>query len=252
MMQGYVGGFGCATAKLMAIGEAPGRWEVEQGVPFVGPAGQIVDSCFAAAGIDRDEVYLTNVVKVRPPDNKIKRLGELGYSIADFMPQLWDEIAAINPNCILALGGTALKALCGLDGIQKYRGSILQNVHSGVPKVIPTIHPATLLHENKEMKNWKVLQYIKFDFIRAAQQSLFRDLRLPDRSLQIARNSLDVIRFLERNQHHSWVSRDVETSRTIPLCIGLAFTPHEAMSIPLFNHIKIGRASCRERVSDYV
>jgi DNA polymerase I-like protein with 3'-5' exonuclease and polymerase domains len=124
-----------------------------------------------------------------------------------------------------------------LDGIQKYRGSILQNIHSGIPKVIASMHPASLLHAEKEMQNWKVLQYIKFDFIRAAQQSLFRDIRLPQRSLAIARNSLDVIRFFERSQHLEYMSRDVETCRTIPLCLGFAATPYDAISVPLLNDI---------------
>ena len=236
-MSKYVGGFGCSTAKLLICGEAPGQREEEQGTPFVGPTGDLVDSCLRVAGISRNDVYLTNVVKVRPPNNEIKRLSEIGYKIEDFLPQLWAEIEAISPNCILALGGTALHALCGLNGIQNYRGSILPNIHSGLPKVVPTIHPASMLHEDKEMKNWKVLQYIKFDFIRAAKQSLFKELCLPQRSLLIARNSLDFIRFLERNQHHEEASRDVETFKTIPLCVGISFTPWEAMSVPLFNHI---------------
>lgn len=236
-MENYVGGFGCSTARLMLVGEAPGKHEVDAGRPFVGPPGEMVDSCLRVAGLTRDEVYATNVVKVRPPNNEIKRLSELGYKIEDFLPQLWDEIATINPNCILALGSTALKALCGVDGIKKYRGSILPNIHTGLPKVIPTIHPATLMHQDKEMQNWKVLKYIEFDFVRAARESLCRELHTPQRSLLIARSSLDFIRFLERNQGNHVVSRDVETFKTIPLCTGLAFTPHEALSIPLFNHL---------------
>ena len=236
-MENYVGGFGNACAQLMVVGEAPGKHEVDLGYPFAGPSGEMVDSCLRAAGISRDDVYMTNVVKVRPPNNEIKRLGELGCKIEDFLPQLWDEVATIKPNCILALGNTALKALCGLDGIKKYRGSILQNIHSGLPKVVPSIHPASMLHEAKEMQNWKVLQYIKFDFIRAARQALFADLRLPQRSLNIARNSLDLVRFFERHSGQSEVSLDVETFKTLPLCIGLAFDAHEALSVPLFNHL---------------
>jgi len=236
-MSKYVGGFGCSAAKLMLVGEAPGKQEEEQGLPFVGAAGDLVDSCLRVAGVTRDDVYITNVVKVRPPNNEIKRLSEIGYNIEDFIPQLWDEVATINPNCILALGSTALTALCGLSGIQNYRGSILPNIHSGLPKVVPTIHPAALLHETKEMKNWKVLQYIKFDFIRAARESLSRELHTPQRSLVIARNSLDVIRFLERHSTQFGCALDVETFKTLPVCIGLALDEYEAISIPLFNHL---------------
>ncbi len=236
-MANYVGGCGNACAKLLIVGDAPGAHEVEIGTPFAGPSGSLVDECLRAAGMTRDEVYLTNVVKVRPPNNEIKRLGELGVKVEDFLPQLWEEINTIKPNCILALGGTALKALTGLDGIQKYRGSILPNCHSALPKVVPSIHPASLMHASKEMQNWKVLQYIKFDFIRAAQQSLFSDIRSPQRTLTVARNSLDVIRYMERHANATETSLDVETFKTIPLCIGLSASEHEAISVPLLNHI---------------
>src|SRR5678816_2339132 len=193
----YVPGVGNPSAKLMIVGEAPGHYEEQALEPFVGPSGKMVDECLNNAGVDRSEVYLTNVVKIRPPENEIYRLPELGTKIEDFLPQLWEEVAAINPNCILAFGNTALKALTGETGIQKFRGSILHNSRTGLPKVVPTIHPASLLHETDgKMKSYRDKAFIQFDVNRAVKQSLTRDWRAPDPLLHICKSSMDLIRYI--------------------------------------------------------
>src|SRR5690242_12619038 len=107
-MPKYVPGIGPSTAKLIIVGEAPGEREEQEGKPFVGPSGKIVDEVLANADIKSSEVYKTNVIKIRPPNNDIKKLLLLGKSIEDFIPQLWEEINAIKPNSILAFGNTAL------------------------------------------------------------------------------------------------------------------------------------------------
>lgn len=234
----YVPGSGNPSAKLMLVGEAPGGHEELEGVPFVGPAGKIVDEVLEKAGVDRSEVYVTNVVKIRPPDNKIHRLPELGTKIEDFLPQLWKEVEEINPNCILAFGNVALKALTGETGINDFRGSILPNVHNGLPKVVASIHPASLFHETQgKMRSYRDKAFIQFDVNRAVEQSLFRELRRPSRTLHIARNSLDLIRFLDRNIGRGLrtIAYDIETFKAIPMCIGFAFSKYEAISVPLFN-----------------
>ena len=139
----FVPGEGSSSAELMLVGEAPGKDEELEKRPFVGRAGHLLDDILKNCGVTREETYITNVVKVKPPDNKIYRLKEIGYTIDDFMPLLWREIASISPNCILALGGTALRALTGESGIHKWRGSILLTSR-GLPKVVPTLHPASL------------------------------------------------------------------------------------------------------------
>lgn len=136
----YVKGHGPNSAKLMVCGEAPGRDEENAGLNFVGATGKIVRTMLKELGTDPDSVYYTNVVKVRPPDNNIKLLHRLGVKIDDFIPQLWDEINSLRPNCILAFGNTALTALTGITvrakkgeesgGIKLYRGSILQSCYS--------------------------------------------------------------------------------------------------------------------------
>src|SRR5208337_4026136 len=207
----YVPGYGSSSAKLMIIGEAPGKNEEEQLRPFVGASGELLDQCLGS--VSRDDVYITNVCKVRPPNNKIKDLHLIGRSIEEFIPQLIEEINELSPNCILAVGNTALKVLTGEYGIEKFRGSILPSQYG--PKVVASIHPASLLHEAGEgMAKWRDLALIKHDVARAIEQSQFPEIRAPARSLQIARNSSDFIRFLDTYNSPGKVAFvDIETSR---------------------------------------
>jgi uracil-DNA glycosylase family 4 len=232
----YVGGEGPSSASLVAVGEAPGADEERMGRPFVGPSGKLVDSILESAGMPRQRVYVTNVVKIRPPNNKIKDLQLYGKTIADFLPQLYEEVRAISPNCVLAFGNTALEALTGHRGIEKYRGSILP-CNFGPFKVVATLHPASILHgeQDGKMRSWKDLTYIKWDAERAVEQTKFPELRLPQRNLMVCRNAQMLYRFLDSNKDRDLVSVDIETFRTMPICIGLAFDKENAMSIPLLN-----------------
>jgi uracil-DNA glycosylase len=232
----YVGGEGPSNAQLAAIGEAPGAEEERQGGPFKGSTGKIVDDIFLSLGIQRSSVYLTNVCKVRPPNNNIDNLKLIGRKIDDFIPQLQEEIRQLNPNAIIAFGNTALTALTGLHGIEKYRGSILPcNFHT--TKIIPTIHPASLLHsegEEGKLRSWKDLTYVKWDVKRAIEQSKFPEYNPPRRNLIVARDALQLDRFFRKYENNQYCSIDIETFKTIPLCISFAFSSGEAISVPLF------------------
>jgi uracil-DNA glycosylase family 4 len=229
-MHTLVDGHGDTHAKLVIVGEAPGADEEQTGIPFVGQSGALLDEALESAGIRRSDCYLTNVVKVRPPHNDISQLPLIGRTLEEFLPGLYEEIKVIQPNCILAVGNTALTALTGFKGIQKYRGSILYSSAVNC-KVVPCLHPALLLH--KEIA-WKEFAWIKFDIARAGEQSQFPEYRLPPRNLHIALNSLDVVRFLERAEGAPFVTLDVETHKTWAQCIGLAYDSTEAISIPTF------------------
>jgi DNA polymerase len=235
-MPNYVPGYGCSTAKLAIVGEAPSEFDEEVGRPFVGSAGNILDEILESARIDRSQVYITNVCKVRPPNNKIKDLHLIGHKLEEFIPQLQLELNELKPNVVLTFGNTALQTLTGNKGIEKYRGSILHS-HMGTFKVIPSIHPAALFHSDggEAMKSWKELVYIKHDVARAARESTFSEFRLPSRTLQIARSSGDLYRFLNEYNGKKFVSIDVETSKTTPVCIGLAFNNWHALSVPTLN-----------------
>lgn len=247
-----VPGIGPSTAKLAIVGEAPGREEERLGLPFVGPSGRILDDLLKSSGISREDCYITNVCKVRPPANNLERLGEIGKRIDDFIPLLWDELNALKPNAILAFGNTALYALTGNRGIEHFRGSILQATRSNI-KVIPTIHPASLLHgesEDGKLRSWKDITYIRWDVERAVAQSKFPDFFPPARELTICRSNLDLYRFLDRYSNCELVSVDIESYHTLPICISFAFNKHHAISVPLFNNL--GNANFEITRSDLV
>lgn len=236
----FVPGSGPASAKLAIVGEAPGAEEERQGIPFVGKSGAMVDNYLKTAGMPREYCYVTNVVKVRPPGNDIKKLGLLGKSIDDYLPQLWAELEALQPNCILAFGNTALTALTGQRGIEKYRGSLLQTI-KGNFKVIPTIHPASLMHKEADgkMRSWKDTTFIQWDVEKAVKQAQFKEYNPPIRNLIVAKNNLTLYRFLDRFSNHEEVAVDIETFRTIPICISFAFNSTDSISIPFFNQISV-------------
>jgi DNA polymerase len=132
-------GSGNPQAGLVAIGEAPGAEEDVQGKPFVGRAGQLLTKMLESVGLSRDEVYICNIVKCRPPGNRNPESDE----IAACEPFLMEQLAAIQPKVILALGNFAAQTLLKTrEPIGKLRGR-LHHYHSTV--LVPTFHPAFLL-----------------------------------------------------------------------------------------------------------
>jgi len=233
-MPNWVNGVGSGSAKLIVIGECPNKYEDESGIPFAGSSGDLVDEMLKEAGTERDKCYITNVYKVRPPDNDIERIVETGYTHEYFVNILNKEISTISPNCILALGNLALKTLTPFSGINHYRGSILRSIHGG--KLVSTVHPANLLeHRGEGIYTWKSKAFIQLDFNRAVEESRYPEIELPSRALWICKDSLNLANYLERNKDNEKLAVDVETYHTIPICIGLAFSSSEAISIPLLN-----------------
>lgn len=143
--QAIVFGQGPEPARAMLIGEAPGAQEDRQGQPFVGPAGQLLERMLAAVGLKREEVYITNLVKCRPPENREPRPEEM----AACRPFLEAQVRAVRPRVIFTLGRLAAQALLATDApISALRGRWAEL--GGVP-LLPTFHPAFLLR-NPERK----------------------------------------------------------------------------------------------------
>lgn len=140
---------GNPTAKIMVIGEAPGRDEDRVGLPFVGKAGQMLDHMLASIGLSRDDVYITNILPWRPPGNRTPTSEE----IAMMRPFVARHIQLISPDVIFAVGGTSAKSLLQVsDGIMKLRGKrfdlSLPSGNDGSETrypVLPSLHPAYLL-----------------------------------------------------------------------------------------------------------
>lgn len=237
-----VEGHGSGSAQLVVVGEAPGRVEDESGIPLSGPTGKLTDRVLENAGTHRGEVYVTNVVKYRPPNNDFKRLDEIGVDLGESIRELWDEIHTINPNCILALGNESLRALTGKDKIVRWRGSILLGL-DGKTKVVPTIHPANFLDRtDREVQTFKfsALAYVTLDFRRAVEESVSPLYAPPSRTLEIAWNSLDLYRFFrqyEDRDRYPYCAIDIEAHHCIPICISFAFTRFHAISVPLLHEI---------------
>jgi uracil-DNA glycosylase family 4 len=137
-----VPGEGQISAKIMFIGEAPGRSEDEKGKPFVGAAGRILDDLLKKAGIERSQVFITNIVKCRPPNNRVPEEDEL---IA-CRPYLDRQIALIKPKVICILGRTAHSSILGGSSITANRGKIVER--SG-QKYFSTFHPAAVIYNKK-------------------------------------------------------------------------------------------------------
>ena len=137
-----VPGNGNATDKIMMIGEAPGKNEDQNGVPFIGSAGKILDKALYEAGLDRGDVYITNVVKCRPPNNRVPTDKEIQICTNHYLK---NEIKLISPKIICILGATALKSLLGYEQLGRYRGKI---VNIDPHKYFITYHPAATIYNS--------------------------------------------------------------------------------------------------------
>ncbi len=145
----FVFGVGNPKAKVLVIGEAPGADEDEQGEPFVGRAGQLLNKMLAAVEFKREEVYIANILKSRPPNNRDPKPDE----VEACEPYLWKQIAIIKPKLILCLGRIAGTNLLKLnESLGKMRGQ--NHDFCGIP-VIVTYHPAALLR-NPGLEAWRL------------------------------------------------------------------------------------------------
>jgi uracil-DNA glycosylase len=151
--QQVVFGVGNPDADLMFVGEAPGADEDEQGIPFVGKAGQLLTKMILAINFERDQVYIANVIKCRPPGNRNPEPDE----IATCEPFLFQQIDAVRPRVIVALGAFAAKTLLRSDdSISRLRGRVFD--FRGA-KLIPTFHPSFLLRSpDRKRDAWEDLK----------------------------------------------------------------------------------------------
>ncbi|MCM1003150.1 MAG: uracil-DNA glycosylase [Candidatus Gastranaerophilales bacterium] len=159
---------GTPNPKLMLIGEAPGFYEDQQGKPFVGKAGQLLDRIFASVGFSRKDIYICNTLKCRPPDNR--------NPLPDEKEACWEylksQIDIIKPQIILLCGNVAVQSILpNIGGITKIRGKWYQGgdiVHGA--KLMPIFHPSYLLRNDSREKGspkwlmWQDIQEIKREY----------------------------------------------------------------------------------------
>jgi uracil-DNA glycosylase family 4 len=150
-------GVGNPDADLMFVGEAPGGDEDIQGEPFVGRAGQLLTRIIEAMGLKRDDVYIANVIKCRPPGNRNPEPAE----VATCQPFLFRQIDIVRPKVVVALGTFAAHALLGSDApISRLRGHVHE--FRGGSKLVPTFHPAFLLRSPERKRDvWEDMKKVR-------------------------------------------------------------------------------------------
>jgi DNA polymerase len=149
-------GVGNPAADLMFIGEAPGHDEDVQGIPFVGRAGQLLTKIIEAIDLTREDVYIANVIKCRPPENRNPE----GDEVASCEPFLFRQVQAIRPRVIVALGTFAAQTLLRTnDPISRLRGKVF---HYGDARLVPTFHPAYLLRSPERKREvWEDMKQVR-------------------------------------------------------------------------------------------
>ncbi|MDB9760933.1 uracil-DNA glycosylase [Pelagibacteraceae bacterium] len=151
---------GNPNAKIMIIGEGPGANEDLEGVPFIGRTGELLDKMLLSINLDRDNVYISNVVNYRPPENRNPTEEE----ISRYLPYLKKHIEIINPQILILLGGTALNAVLGKEKIiSNARGKwIEKKIGNCNTSVIASFHPAFLMRQPDQKKlSWADLKIIR-------------------------------------------------------------------------------------------
>jgi len=157
-----VPGKGNFQSDVIFVGEAPGRNEDKHGEPFVGVAGKKLSIALEEAGISRDEVYITNIVKCRPPNNRVPNTSERN-TCQEYLKQ---EISIIKPKIICILGNTAFNSILGGSEITKFRGKV---VRKDSQLYFLTIHPAATIY------NQKLIDVLKNDIVKLFD--LIRELK---------------------------------------------------------------------------
>lgn len=234
---------GPRNAQVAIVGEAWGEQEERLGEPFVGQSGQELTRMLSEAGIARRECFITNTLALRPPGNNIEALcvgkKELPldyrrphikqgkYIPPEFLPEverLRQELAAVGPNLVIALGNTACWALLDSVKISQIRGTVTRCILVPGLKVLPTYHPAAVL------RNWSLRVIAVADFMKAAREAKFPEIRRPEREVLI-NPTLEELK--------AWaavpamrLACDIETASKMITCIGFARSPSEAIVIP--------------------
>lgn len=211
---------------LAIVGEAPGAEEVSAMRPFVGSAGRLLGMMLSAAGVPRGECYITNVSKERPPGNNFKARyyndNEPTQELLALHDQLAEELRRVKPKVILALGAEALRALTPYTSIKNYRGTMIE--FQGF-RILPTYHPSYILRGMTVER-----PVVEADIRKAYRQA--RNPSKPKTFFNINPTFEEVCRLLR--ERPAKIALDIETVNLETRMIGIAWSKHEALTIPLF------------------
>ena len=236
---------GPRNAKIIAIGQTPGRDEIRSGRPFSGSSGWEWDKMLREAGLSRSNIFCFNVTDTLPPSGKVENffskkreadknglpfiMGRRPNDdcIVEGIKNAYKVIDSIQPNVIIALGDLAMWALTGERGIMKWRGSIMESneINGKVYKVIPTYNPAFV------QRNWPTRWIAIQDHRRAFHQSLFPEIKHPKRSYLIRPTFDEAMDAIERARGTE-TTNDLETWSNQIACVGIGYNMNEAACIP--------------------
>ncbi len=239
---------GPLSAKIMLVGEAPGKQEELVGLPFIGTSGQELTCMLKEAGLDRSSIYLTNVFYERPPGNKLEEFcgsrADVGggyhlpplssgkYVLPQYLgclERLRAEIETVRPNIIIAAGGTASWALLQAPKITTVRGTVADCTLVPGVKVIPTFHPSMVL------RAWQNRPVVLADLMKAKRESLSPELTRPERTIYYNPSVFDLPRIEQDLLAASILGTDIETKLGTITCIGFAPSPSVSYVIPFFD-----------------
>lgn len=244
---------GPRSAEVVLVGEAFGHEEAKSGYPFVGASGKELSRMLEEAGIERKRCFLTNVFAFQPHANNLdticgskKEVGGRDYPLQPLasgkylqpeyfgeLLRLKEELEVVQPNLVIALGSTAMWALCSTAKISAVRGTV--TAASLVPglKVLPTYHPAAVL------RNWALRPIVVADLIKSVNEAKFPEIIRPARFIQINPTFEEVIdktRWILKAA--SRVAADVETGNKQIKCVGFAWSKSEALVVPFVDLAK--------------
>lgn len=223
---------GPRDAKIVAVGEAPGPREDQEGYPFIGGSGSELDRMFNNVSILRSECFMTNVCHTRPPKNDfswfLRPKPKLEY--IQGLIQLKADLEEIRPNLVIALGAQPLRALTNRVGIDKWRGSILECTLVKGLKVIATYHPAYILR----VYDYKAVAEI--DLARCLEESKFPEIILPECDIIIDPDTAARAILAGEMAAAEWLSIDIECFDTSAgwklACVGFSDRPDRALVLP--------------------
>jgi uracil-DNA glycosylase len=247
----YVGIRGDPKSPVCILGEAPGKDEDRIQLPFVGASGQLLDQMLKESCFEKDTVWFTNPYKTRPPDNDLKRLGELNVPNEFFINQFFEELTTYHPTIIVACGRTPTQLLCPetkpkvrgakaeeREGFGNWRGSLLISPFLNWPHyVIPMYHPAYVLRNYEEREICRLILDRAFEEYRHVVTN-GKLQPLPIRNLIVNPSFQDAYTFLNRCIISTEpISIDIELlKRQVPYTISFALSPQEAVSLSFWNY----------------
>lgn len=234
------------SAKIALVGEAWGQQEELARQPFMGAAGNLLNSILRNTGLSRSDCFVTNVFHERPPSNDVlhfftdKKNGctefpplrpgkYLKPAYRNVISDLKEELKAVKPNIIISLGATATWALIGQGKISNHRGVI---VETELGKILPTFHPAAVLRQ------FEYYPVVLADFIKAKREAEYPELRRPKRKVLLAESVHDIDNFFTDEillKSTTSLAFDIETARGQITCIGFAPREDIALVVPFVN-----------------